>query len=74
MEVFGDHIGVNLRGASTDLVHEFMMRSWFLVAEGGKRFYRVHGSMAMMSSAEQNDVMDEAALQAVRELFGGAKS
>ena len=77
MVVFGDYIGVDLRGASADIVREFSIRTWILAAERRERFYRERGSRMTPEewtwSEETDAIMNDAALQAVQELFGGAE-
>jgi hypothetical protein len=69
MEFFGDDIGVDLRGASPDIVREFYRRWFALIAEekGGRTWAE------WIQSEETADILAETASQVAHELFGGAE-
>lgn len=75
MVFFGDHIGVDLRGASADILKAFELRFMTLTTDALGCFYERGGTIEQLVASEDADeIMDDAALRAVQELFGGAET
>lgn len=66
---FGDEIGVNLREVPPVLINEFALRFHRLAVEG--RIMAGGTTAEWLESDASDEVMDTAARQTIREMFGG---